>query len=114
MQISGTVTVPFQGKDYEVRAAFAFIERVEKRVNILRVAQLMGMGDVRISDIAWIIWSALMPEMKDVSYEDVGEEVAGNLPLYAQVSANLIEACLTNRSAQEEPASKKKALPRKR
>jgi hypothetical protein len=109
MQISGSVDVPFGDKTYQVRTDFALIERIESRINILNSVRKMAIGDIRISDVAWVIYSALDGK-KD--YQEVGNEVRVNLQKYGQVVADIYEGCLASPGIAEDQKETAKKKPR--
>lgn len=91
--------VEFQlaGKTYRVVPNFHFVDMVETRFDFDSYAQRLSLGKTRISDIAWVVYSALKANGHDFEYNAVGELVL-QTPLadIAKVTADLIGAVLYN------------------
>lgn len=91
------VKVPWEDGAVTCRPSFAFIDRVEQRISISVLARQMRSGQSRLSDVIWVIYSALsLGPLPSVSYGEVGEEMllqdAQSVP---QVASDLIEAALS-------------------
>lgn len=104
------------GKIYRVVPNFQFVDLVETRFDFDSYAQRLSLGKTRISDIAWIIYSALKANGNDVEYSKVGDLVLQTpLPEIAKTTADLIGAVLYNGPEtplppSETPAGKQDAL----
>lgn len=85
------------GKIYRVIPNFHFVDMVESRFDFDSYAQRLSLGKTRISDIAWVVYSALKSNGNDVEYNKVGDLVLETpLPEIAKVTAELIGAVLYN------------------
>ena len=91
--------VEFQlaGKTYRAIPNFHFVDMVETRFDFDSYAQRLSLGKTKISDIAWVIYSALKANGHDVEYSKVGDLVLDTpLPEIAKTTADLIGAVLYN------------------
>ena len=85
------------GKIYRVTPNFQFVDLVETRFDFDSYAQRLSLGKTRISDIAWIIYSALRSNGNDLEYNKVGDLVLETpLAEIAKTTADLIGAVLYN------------------
>jgi len=126
-KVFGEVDIPFKDKNYIFKGTFLFINRVEQRLNLVIFEQQAKLGTPRLSDVAWIIYSALSLAGCDCTYEQVGEEMLLGGPFkegdkeisasefYGQKAGEIFEACFpVDPSADitdgESDGSKKKPL----
>lgn len=94
------------GKTYRVIPNFYFVDMVETRFDFDSYAQRLSLGKTKLSDIAWVIYSALKANGHDLEYNKVGEMVLDSpLPNIAKVTADLIGAVLYNGPEKALPAS---------
>lgn len=99
MNISGIFTVNLAGKDREIKANFALIEKLEGgilRKSISRTLEDAINGEVRISEMVSTIHAGLVTNNDTrLSREEVGAEFVANgaskyLPLFVELLAYLI------------------------
>ena len=100
-----TVALEFGGNTYRVKPSFRVIDAIEQRIGLAVVANRLQIGDVRVSDLAWFIFSALSSQgIKDFEYYEVGEVIVstkGGIAKAADFAGRLIEAALD--TGPEEP-----------
>ena len=95
------VIVKLNGKEYECKPNFAFIERVEERFTLLEFLHATTKANIKISQVAWVIYSALRANDYEVEYSKVGEEVVKELA-EANISAiELVSGSLQGGPKQE-------------
>lgn len=92
------VELEFDGQTYQVDPTFEVIDRIEQRVGLGQVAQRLQSGDVRVSDMAWIIHAALSVSGYRMSYGDAGNAILrqhNGIATSAEFASKLIEATLS-------------------
>jgi len=84
----------FEGKQYQVKADFRFINRVEQRgINLLTLLTLAAQGVTpKTSDLAWVVYAALTGCGENVDFNDVGDVVRTNMKYYMQFVSDVAEA----------------------
>lgn len=99
------IELEFGGSTYRVKPSFRVLDAIEQRVGLAVVSNRLQVGDVRVSDLAWIVFSALTSQgIKDFDYYEVGEVMVsrkGGIAKAASFAAKLIEAALD--TGPEEP-----------
>ena len=99
--INKTVPLKFNGETYSIRADFELVEKIEQRIGLGTLSQRLVGGDIRVSDLAWVVFSALSANGEGAAYRQCGEHVIANIPAAAEFCGKLIEEILS--AGPEEP-----------
>ena len=106
--ISKETQFDFDGVVYNCKSNFAFLNRVEQRLNLVLYSRLAESGTSRVSDIAWIIYSAVSLKGYAGSYEAVGDVVMQDFKKHAEIAGTLIAACFPPSKAEVAADTEKK------
>jgi|TARA_R110000744_G_scaffold103884_1_gene199054 hypothetical protein len=103
-KLKGELTINLAGKDYKCRLTIDAIMKVEDSCNIgiIKLAQKMSEGDIRMSEIINVLTPAIRGGGNDLQHKDVIDLVqkAGIVKATAAV-ANLLANTLTDDSEEE-------------
>lgn len=94
------------GKEYTVRPDFATIEKIEQRFDIMTFMSTIMSQRPKLSQIAWVLYSAIVVYGHEVKYEDIGNAVIEDVEGCSVTAAELLSEMV---SASPEKTGKKKA-----
>lgn len=109
MKINKEIQVELEGKTYNCKGTFELIERIEQRVNVMAFHNSLSLGSPKITDVAWVIYSALNLAGCQKNRIEVGESVLQDFTNYMMVAANLIKSCFPDNETNEIEEDKKKS-----
>jgi len=105
--MSRRLNIKLDGVGYDVAFDFKFIERVESKFSLTEFLGGIQKGNLKISQVAWVLFCGLASAGEKITYEEVGDLVLKDIG-----EANLIAVDLVNSSISggpEKPIKKKKA-----
>ena len=116
--INRKVSLQFDGETYDIPADFSVIEQIEQRLGLGTLSSRLMEGDVRVSDLAWVVFSSLKSIGEDVSYQECGNFVLrSGVADAAEFVGKLVEEALGAGPAEplgDEDAPKRPAVKRKK
>lgn len=108
--LKGQIQVNLAGKDYTVRLSIDALMQIENALDkgIIKMANDMAKGDVRLSDLNAILLPALRGGGNDVQQKDVSKIIAeAGIVQVTKVVANLLAQSLTDDSNEESGGEEK-------
>lgn len=108
------IEIVINEKTYEVKPNFDFVDRLEQRLDIMGFMGSVENGRPKLTDVAWVITSAVRSTGKEIEYSYIGEEVVKDWAGMLNTSAKLVAAILSggpekkpqDNKTQEQPATK--------
>jgi hypothetical protein len=97
------LTVKFAGESFEVRPAFAVIEKIEQRFTLLDF--LRSVNNQKYSNVAWVLFCTFAGNGIKKTYEECGEYVIANLLDATLAATEIVSAAI---GVGPEKESKKK------
>jgi hypothetical protein len=88
-------------KEYDCKPNFDFIERVEERFTLLEFLQNTTKGNIKISQVAWVIYSALRANDYEADYRELGQVVTEHLADANLAAIELVSGSLNGGPKQE-------------
>ena len=92
--IGKTVTLGWQGKEYEVQVTMRLINRIEEDVNLLKLALRLGAGDVPTSQVATVFGHLLSAGGAKVTPDDVWQAMFSDEATDIITAATLALQCV--------------------
>lgn len=92
--IGKTVTLGWQGKEYEVQVTMRLINRIEEDVNLLKLAMALSRGDVPTSHVATVFSHLLTAAGAEATPDDVWSAMFGDEATDVITAATLALECV--------------------
>ena len=102
--LKGQIKVSLAGKDYNVRLTIDSLMQIESALDkgIIKIANDMSQGDVRLRDLNAVLLPALRGGGNDLQQKDVSKIIADTgIVGVTKVVANLLAQSLTDDSDEE-------------
>ncbi len=102
------VEIEYLGKTYTCKPDFKFIDHVEKKVKFLKILQeIQDISDCKLTDIVWIIFSALKRGGVNCTFDEFGDEYMQNMEYFNEILADIIAATFPKQKNEDEDNKKK-------
>lgn len=94
MAFGKRVKLSFDGQDYETQVTLDVIAEMEQRVNLLKLAQSLATGDVKMSHVAIVFASLLRSAGAKVTDDDVWQAMFGDGAADVVSAATIALSCV--------------------